>query len=416
MIIRFGAKNYRSINELLVFELLINSEMKIGNFSNLVLEKEFIKTSRLNFIYGNNGSGKSNLIEGIKNLKQIVKSKEDIGLSIEPFKLSSNFNTEVFFTIEYIWNNIQYIYSILYDTSKRIIIDEELSYKNNKEDKILFSRGNKIFFEINNSEKERMNTFDLTRRSILNLFSTEIILSNLEAKKHIDNSFEFFDNIHFGFKDMNKGKVLSEIKKSNELINKISSVMRMYDLTITDIRIKEDSQSFDDFSKGYIGALNIGSNNDIIKLLREIYEDNKYKIDIYHGDNKLNFDEESTGTIKSINAISSVLMNPNGIWLIDDFESDLHTKNTIEFIKYITNNFYDSQFIFVTHELELLDLDIVKFKPSHFLMERDNKTYDSSITRLSEFSDLRTDNRHNWKKFYEENRLGKYPNPELLVK
>lgn len=414
MILKFGVKNYRSIKELLVFDLQVTPEMKFNN-KNLIVNENEVKATRINFIYGNNGSGKSNLISAIGDLKKIAIKKNIKKLEGASFKLADEEDNEMFFTTEFIWNQFRYRYSVIVNSKIKNIINERLEILKNNKIEILYDKLKNIYFTMNNSEKERLNTFDLKNRSLLNLFNSEIVISDEAIKTHLSNSFDFFNNIHIGFRDIDNIAALSSLKKDNNKLLEITKIMKKYDLTISDLQIKEELQDFDEFAKENKTFIdNIIESAKFKDILKLIYTKSKINLEIYHGNQNLNYLEESAGTRKAMSAISSVIMNSNGIWFIDDFETDLHTRNTIEFIKYITSNYSNNQFVFVTHELELLDFELVKFKPLHYLIERDNESYNSTITRLSDFPDLRTDIRHNWKKFYEENRLGKYPNPKIL--
>ena len=387
MILNFAINNYKSINELMNIELELDASIKTNNHHNLIIEKNNIKSSRLNFLYGNNGSGKSNIINGIKVLKMIALNElekiNDEQLII-PFKLSTKTNDDIFFHLDFISNNNRYNYNVYYDSKKQELRDEELVLVNGEVETIIFDRQIKNY----NKLKDKESRYDIKKISLLSILNnSKQFESNEEVKYHSTNVFKFFQNIHFGFSDIRNSQELDELPKDNTFLNKLSEKISKYDLTVTRLRLNEEKAQ---------------------------YGNNKNTIEIYHGDKFLNSSEESPGTMKAISAIYSLLAKNNGVWFVDDFESYLHTKNTLELVKFLTKNFLDSQFVFITHELELLDLEEVKFKPLHYLVERDEKTYNTSITRMSDYKDLRSDNRHNWRAFYEFNRLGKYPSPKLF--
>ena len=143
MILNFAIKNYKSINELMNIEFEVDASIKTNNHHNLIIEKNNIKSSRLNFLYGNNGSGKSNIINGIKVLKMIALNElEKINAEqlIIPFKLSTKTNDDIFFHLDFISNNNRYNYNVYYDSKKQELRDEELVLVNGEVETIIFDR------------------------------------------------------------------------------------------------------------------------------------------------------------------------------------------------------------------------------------------------------------------------------------
>ena len=132
-------------------------------------------------------------------------------------------------------------------------------------------------------------------------------------------------------------------------------------------------------------------------------------LDFIHYGHKLGYNEESSGTKKIANIIYSLIASDTKVWIIDDFEHDLHTEIAKELLLYLTKNITDLQFILVTHDLDMLDLEMVHHKALHYFVDRNSKDLSTSVVYLSQFADLRNDSRNSWSSFYRNYRLGQYP-------
>ena len=140
MLIRFYIDNLLSFGCGKEFDMLpsprytrlVHHKYKINDFSIL----------KLSAIYGANGSGKSNLIQGLSILKDIItKGEVPPHLKNEKFKLSkSNEEKSQVLAIEFFKNNRAYYYGI--ELMNDIVKTEELyeSGLGKKEDDLLFER------------------------------------------------------------------------------------------------------------------------------------------------------------------------------------------------------------------------------------------------------------------------------------
>lgn len=421
MITKFSLKNFKSVQELITIDFTSKDYNGTNNFSaNIVKEFNNEKIMRLNFFYGKNGAGKSTIVQGIKELKRVALSipgivdDEKFGNffpNIVPFKLCNNIDNNTFLSLDFYSDHVKYKYSILFDTLKFEIIDEVLHKIENENLEILYSKHEKNYGDLTKVELERLLTYGLEKTSILSLLNEKIKLSSIPFTQHIKNVRTFFSNIAFDFIDMNYSQSLASLISNKEHLLEIEDNIKKFDLSIQNIEVSMRELSFED----YISRFNFIRDKirgGFLNLLKENYENEKieYKLDFIHNKKSLNYDEESDGTKAIANILFSLVAFKSKVWVIDDFENDLHTEAATELIKYISENIIDSQFIFITHELSFLNLSEVHHKASHYFVERDNTALRTTIKYLTQFKDLRSDDRNSWLEFYKKYRLGQYPN------
>ncbi|CCV64252.1 putative abortive phage resistance protein [Alteracholeplasma palmae J233] len=418
MILSFAVKNYKSIKDLLILDFTTEKSEVQPKFEALVKKEQGQLVTRLNFLYGKNGSGKSSIVDALKALCKLGisdnnKTSESEKLIIKPFKFLEVLESKTFFTLLFVNNQKKYRYSVSYDVNKEIIDDEQLKYIEDDKEIIIFSKLEDQFLNLNQSELERLKTYKLEKNSILRTLSKEIEISNINIKAHIDNVFSFINKIYFNFTKLNSTQSIKQLINNPKKLNEIKSKIKKFDLTISDIKVEEKDINREEFNSKYSSFFD-ESDEQINKSLRKVidtfYELQKYNLEIMHDQNGLNYQEESKGTQRALDILFSVYNIDSGVFIIDDFENDLHSKSAQELVKYLAKEFITHQFLFVTHDLEMLDLKEVKFKPLHFFAERDTKDFSTTIERLTTFKDLRSDSRNSWKNFYENHRLTQFPN------
>ena len=126
MLLEFSCSNHKSIQDKILFSALAGTddthEEKLINFS-----KYRILRSAL--IYGANGSGKSNFIDAVSFVQNLVINsiKHQIGQGIRqsPHKLCS-IGIESTYSIQFVTNGIRYMYG--FSLKNLLVVDEYLYY------------------------------------------------------------------------------------------------------------------------------------------------------------------------------------------------------------------------------------------------------------------------------------------------
>lgn len=425
MIEKLAISNFRSIDKMVVIDFSMNNVKYNKEYSKLITKCKDEKISRVNFFYGKNGAGKSTIIHALKYLKSLaLESNYEPESSyfmfkynvpkITPFKLLNKIKEESFLSITYCINDNKYRYSVTYNNKESLISDERLEVYIYDSYELVYSKINKIYNDFTEVELERLKTYKIDFVSILSIVNEKINVSSPSLKVYLNDSFLFFKNLSFSFDSFDDDESLNYLLNDKTYLNKIIKEVKKFDISIDDIKIDRREINYEEYFKRFEDIV-VNSNNErdkqIIEYIKNRYESEKYefKLEFIHNKKSLSFNDESDGTINILNILFSLIASQKSIWVIDDFENYLHTEAVLELIKYISKGFNSKQFLLVTHELDILDLNEVKFKPVHFFVEKDKLSLSTNIVNLSDFKDLRVDERNSWKKFYQNYRLGQYP-------
>jgi len=375
MLLEYNFKNFKSFKDLNTLSMIGVKSFKEHEPDNIinVNNDKILKTA---VIYGNNASGKSNLVNGLQSMKEMVKSsfrdallEKNTSFQIEKFLLNTESeNSPSLFEVIFIHENVKYRYG--FEIGNKAILKEWLYYTSSKETPLFVRDNNK--FKINKTSfKEGINLDKKTRENVL--FLSLVAQFNGKISNKI---IEWFNKINFisGIHDMGYGLYTIHKLKNDVKFNKWMSLILNH-LEISNITIEEvdyDEEEFENLInkskdkklKNFIVALNKlkGDNTKKIQIStwHKKYDNNNLLVDTIPFD----FDkQESEGTKKFINLLGpwyDTLTNGK-ILVIDELDSRLHTqltKNLIELFHKHNNN--SSQLIFTSHDVNLLDKDIFR--------------------------------------------------------
>jgi uncharacterized protein len=139
MLIRVSITNFRSFDKETEFNMLVSSDQR--THKDHIYEIGGIELLKTAAIYGANGAGKSNLVKAIAVLQFIVSEGGKTALnSLEAFQLDSDAAQPTTIEIEYITNNVPYLFGI--SVLDGVILEEWLyqSGLGHKPDALLFHR------------------------------------------------------------------------------------------------------------------------------------------------------------------------------------------------------------------------------------------------------------------------------------
>jgi len=418
MLLRFVIKNTFSFDEQKEFNMLPNTRLK--TLTNHIYNNNILKLSS---IYGANGAGKSNLIKSIFFLKKFVqKSKIPIELKNSIYKFHLKSDNKQFFVIEFIENDIPFLYGI--EFTNNIIFTEELYISNlgKNEDSLIFKRKTdknkrttiKFSKEFENDEKS-----GLLKSILIDDFvkPDELIiklLSNRENQylKNVKIAFNWFDKTLQIITPNSKPIALAhKIEKDITFKTFTEDFMKSFGLGIESLTSKKK-----DVYK-FFGEDNKNELNDLINDLENspqkiigfrsrkgdeiiiVKEDDKIwvkKLLIEHKGKediikKFELDEESDGTIRLLDfapAFRDIKFNKK-VFIIDEIERSIHPLLIKELIqKFSKDEDTKGQLIFSTHESNLLDQSI--FRQDEIWFVEKNKTGATDLYSLSDFKEHKT--------------------------
>lgn len=398
--------------------MLIN--LKINNFKSYSTESEFsmyaekiedLKYSTFEYIknnktkkalcssviYGPNASGKSNIIDALAVLKNIIMSgnirnKTDLALEFLP-NINSNKDEPTTFEIEFYFKEILYKYYLSINIGKFLtksytrFINKEILYIN---DKVFYERNKQqLSLFLNTSTKKYLNkavdenTSHLLENSLVN---TELFLVN-------------------GFKTISKQlsqDIISWFERKLEIRDKLNDIS-MLPVFDKDICIDKFSDKI---------AKESGITGSSIAYLRE--EDGDVRLKSIIGNNIIDAEFfESYGTQRIVKLMPAILMSltEGSVLVIDELDVALHPTVVMNIINLFHNdeiNTNHAQLIFNTHNPIYLNNAIFRRDEIKFV-EKDTESNSSTIYKLSDFG---TKGKHsvrnvtNYIKNYFTNRYG----------
>ncbi len=342
MLVEFSVSNYRSIGDEQILSL-VPSEHYLNN----IIEKGKYKALNAIGIYGNNASGKSNVLNAIELLEKLLylsaRSNSTTKLPYQPFLLRKGYELKpTKLEITFIFDEKRYRFGVEYNQTE---IFREWFYCKEATlmEIMLFERQGDII-DVSSEYKgspELINAaIEATRDN--SLFISTCDMLNVAGAKLI---FKWFD------------KVAS--------INGIETERE----EITTVHLWEN-QEYKNKIKEYLSLLNLGINNlDILITKNKLFKEFK-TITVHQSYNEegntttqsrsWNLDEhESEGTKKAFHLSGPIIrtLNEGGVLLIDEIEAKMHPMMTINSINLFLNkatNPYGAQIIFATHDTNIL--------------------------------------------------------------
>ena len=374
MILEFRVENYLSFREeqILSFEPSSDKEYE----SQYCVEvKEGVKVLKLGLVYGANASGKTNLLKSLEFLRRFIlqqkKDKTEPTGSI-PFQFDELYsNKPSSFELTFFLNQIKYVYSVVLNEKR--VLKENLIYYPGIQPAVFFDRwydkekeksiikfGGTI--DLKSSDKKLIEGLTISNSSVFSAFSK----ANVE-KSALDEVFNWFKE---DFMQMIQPKTdlfgwtSSRLEKENLCKDFVLEVLQKADFNISEIDIKEEEIPIDEELESRISGLDMPE-----QLKEEILQKKMLKakdISFQHTTKlmkkNLHRKLESNGTIRfyGLGGVLNKLLSPNTFLCIDEIENSLHYDLVAHFIKTFLMNSNNSQLLFSTHDINLLNEDFLR--------------------------------------------------------
>ena len=366
-------KNVKSFRD----EATLNLECGKGDEFAEINTFSMAKSSLLKniLIYGANSSGKSNLLDAIKLITEILISSYDsqskLLQSIEPFMLNmdSMYDTS-HFGVSFIIDDISYEY--YFKVCKGKVMSEEL-YKTVHRKIFLFRRTSPSFSDIEASKEFAVNKELIKNLREDVLFLTFTSFLNNQTSNLIKS---FFERIYF--ENNNKQIPFHFIDRDEKFMeDKYLNLIKLADSNITALVL--------DSSEGLPIS---GSYKEELFLIYKLYQDENQPI-------KLPFNKyASSGTkhfYRVLRYISYILDN-GGLFVIDEIDKHLHpflTRRIIEMFNSIEHNISNAQLICTVHDVTLMEENLRR--DQIYFINR-NEHGESELYSLYDFKGIRKDN------------------------
>ncbi|MDR2448991.1 MAG: ATP-binding protein [Prevotellaceae bacterium] len=433
MLIRFFVSNVYSFDEQKEFNMLPGR--KRSSERTRLKEHEYklageVGVLKLASMYGANAAGKSNFVNALSMLKNIVVRE-----SLCNDQMSTQFKfvereTPQVLGVEFFQRGKSYYYAIKID--KNIITSEEL-YESGlglKDDVLIFERntdekGTVSIRFFSDFEKKKENALlktviekNLARpnKPVLKLLTT---LNNPELK-HAVEAFNWFQNTLHILSPGAKIRALSQVMDiDTDLQQYAQHIMCAFHVGISKLETKKELLS--DFFP----------NKDVVQLMQDVEASPQKMISLYRGKQEMiitkendkffikrlvlehegkngktvsfNLEEESEGTVRLLDFMPAFkdLLVREVVYVIDEVERSIHPLLIKELMrKFSTDNKTKGQLIFTTHESNLLDQEI--FRQDEIWFAEKNHNGGTDLYPLSDFKE------HNTKDIRKGYLMGRY--------
>ena len=399
MLLSLKIENFRSIKGSLLLNFTTEKRLLKGDLEDNTFNVNGIELLHSLVIYGRNAAGKSNVIMAFKAIAYLIANSDTFKLDnkiepYEPFLFDNNYkNAPVKFEIEFLGHESKFVYKYLLEYNANEITREALYF---------YPEG--VISKLYDRNKDKITYGDYYKGSKKTI-EDDLLKNQLFLSKSSRNKVKFLDEVYLYFRkyiyistvnDTNyeESIIRSFAKQSLEdqkLKSNLLELLKAADTNIQDIKITENAKNFkfpDNFPE---------------KEKKDFLDKYKYEILTTHplfengneiGKELLELENESFGTKKFL-AIGSLILHTlddGGVIIIDELDKGLHpllTKLLINLFNSKTNNPNNAQLIIATHDITLLDNDILRRDQICFI----DKGYDggSILYKLSDIKGVRKD-------------------------
>ena len=353
------------------------------------------------FMYGANGSGKTNFIDALAFMKYIVTAELDVQsriISKPNYFLFNNASKDkpTSFSIAFIVEGILYDYGFSVLNNK--IIKEYLD-KKEKRTVNVFIRNGSTFENIKINSKEFKNVEHViknTREDVLFLSWANFCNNEMAMK-----IYKWFESIQI-FDTDDTNQLLSVTvnymeehengkKDIVELMNKLGIPIDDFEMEITDDKMSETlmaalKKSYKEKFKNMMNVKNID-----LKVKQKVYDKNWENYTM----SDFGFELESAGTRKLFEIAGPIIsaINNGSVVLIDEIDARLHpalVRHLVMMFNSLSQNPNNAQLICNTHDVTLLDEDIRR--DQIYFLEKDEYGV-SKLYSLCDFKGIRKDSK-----------------------
>lgn len=386
MIQEFSVQNFLSFQKKQTISFVATSDKTLAE--ELIIEpKNGIRLLRMSMIYGANASGKSNLLQAIQALWLLLFSsqeREHQNVAIyQPFELSKGEPT--LFEITFWANNRRYQYILEHD--RYSVLYEKMMYTSDKgilSDMYERKKGEPILFgstlRIKSKQRDELNRETLNNHTVLSTLNKK----NINAPQVMKELYEWIkSNVHeLGIH--NNGRKIAEQAESNPVLkNLLLELLNKADFNISDFRLI-------DVSVPEEIAEEIKNDDDLSEAAKEKYLRSNKQILFTHetesGSFQINWGLESSGT-KAYFRLARLLFELKDcgcVLMEDELEDSLHYELLIHYLQTYLQISSRSQFIFTTHNQQLLDESWMIRRDMVWFTEKERESASTVLRRASD--------------------------------
>lgn len=382
MIIDFTIENTLSINS----KVTVSFEEQEQSEHTVSIGNKFI--SKIKCIYGENGSGKTNLIQAVSFyidflLNSFTELAPDETTHFVPFQFSeTSQNLPGNFSVSFFSDSIRYDYEL--SLNKQEVILEKLCYSPNGQKALLFDREG-VNIKWGPSFCGAKKLIASTARKNSSVLSVGAQLNN----PILFSVFNAIRKLYKGFVSPEKGGLtgftLSRIEDDEKFKIEVLKLLKVVNNSnITDIKIQSKP-----IPPEYLDDLPVEIRTKIFK--RNNAPKNRKAILVHSYDKKydLPLELESRGTQRLLELAAPLydITHSNSFLMMDELETSLHPKIQKYFISHFLENSMDSQLLITTHNIDLMDSGIFTDSEICFVL-KDHKG-NTNLYSVSDYTGVR---------------------------
>ena len=401
MLIRFAVENFRSFRERMELNMQATALKDEGLDSNMFQppgsQKKLLKSA---VVYGNNASGKSNLMHALSALTYLVTESvnfnpDDPIRPYDPFLFEEKAKDDpVTFEAEFFSSGfVRYIYKVTFQSDR--IIKESLHFYPKTQKALLFER------------KDRNNVkfgdaFTGEKKSLLNrLLENQLLLSKAanDNNKVVIPAYRFFSkhlNV-FPYIPERREQHLERLitrqiaeSKDQAFREKLRKLIKALDTGVENFQSKETDWSDIAFPEGMPEKIKSQVKEELRFTLTTFHK--YFKGDVETGEAPMDIGNESHGT-QRLFRIGGLLLNElarGGTLIMDEFEKNFHpriTRYLIELFHRDDVNPKNAQFLLATHDVTQLSREV--FRRDQIWFTEKNDRGETELFRASDIKDVR---------------------------
>ena len=402
MLLEFSCSNHRSIRDEILFSAIAGSDRTHAENIEKAADVEVLKSS---VIYGVNGSGKSNFIDAIAFVKNLVSNsinhQPGQGILQVPHKLEG-YERKSNYKIQFVVDGIRYAFG--FSLRNMLVVEEYLYYFPNGRQTKIFERDGEEYSAGRNFRNRFNSCKDVLKPNRLMLSCA----ANFSSVDEVTAAYRFFNDelviYNSGNQENWMNYSLHQINTNEKVKATVLKFLDALGTGIKDIYVDIKKEDLD------VSHLPPFLSDEFKKiLLQEKIDAISAKV-LYEGFETDLISEESTGIKKLFGILCPFIdIIANGKVLVcDELESNLHESLLFGLVKQFVNTrgSKPAQLIFTTHETGLLNLDLFRRDQIWFT---ENKSADRStdLFSLTEIRNVRKD--ENFGKGYIAGKYGAIP-------
>jgi len=393
MLIGFSFKNFMSFYEENIFTMHANTDNKYRDFN--IIKTKHGRLLKSAFVFGANGSGKTNFIQALLWMNEVVVSdlsmQSKLVSDVPHFQFHNEaLNTPTMMEVQFIVGETLYEYG--FEILKGEVVKEYLNRKTGQRLTPVFVRNSSDFNDISFTGKEMDNVKDLTKNTRKdNLFLYWANGGNNEIAIEVHRWFESLGFMNMYTENYFPEETISYVQKQGK--QKILDLLKQADVNILDFSmdILEEDPSFKKMLKKSVADKLPPVTSLSVETVHHYYDSdwcNPKPISVP-------FNFESAGTQKLFEIAGFILnaLEKGKVIFIDELDSRLHpllVRYLVMLFNSISKNPNNAQLICNTHDVLLLDEEI---RRDQIYFTEKNKYGVTEMYALTDFTGIRKDSK-----------------------